>query len=322
MKGTRRIADRPGGGGPSGGGQGSSGPLRAERAAKALPGRRVPGPVPRYRVGCTSFTYGDWFGPFYAEDTPKDQALRHYAKVFDLVEIDATFYRIPASEVVANWVAQTPDGFTITTKFSRRITHEARLKDVGETTAFYLERLAPLLKSGKAGPILAQFPPQFPRDKGLERLGPFLDLIPEGVRAACEFRHGSWFVPETYETLRKRNVAMVWQLDAEGFTPPELTADFLYCRLIGPERPFTKFDEVQRDLRPQMEALRERLEKHAQGAREVFLLCSNHFEGHAPGTAARLAEVLGLPERDLAQAKRGGEQRGLGDFGADLPEAG
>lgn len=269
---------------------------------------------PRYRVGCTSFTYEDWFGSFYAKDMPKEEALRHYAKAFDLVEIDSTFYRIPTSEAVANWVQQTPARFTITTKFSRRITHEARLKDVGETTAFYLERMAPLLKSGKAGPILAQFPPMFHRDKGLERLGPFLDLIPPGVRVACEFRHDSWFGPETYEALRQRNVALVWQLDEAAFTPPELTADFLYVRLIGPERPFTSFDKVQRDLRPQMEALRERLEQHAQGAREVFLLCSNHFEGHGPGTAARLAEVLGLPKPDLAAAARGGKQRGLGEF--------
>lgn len=271
--------------------------------------------VVRIKVGCTSFTYEDWFGSFYAKDTPKDEVLRHYSKVFDLVEIDSTFYRIPSPDVVAKWVAQAPEGFTITTKISRRVTHDARLKDVGETTQFYLERMAPLLRSGKAGPILAQFPPHFHRDKNLERLGPFLDLFPKDVRVACEFRHDSWFVPETYDALRKRNVALVWQLDADGHTPPEVTADFLYGRLIGPERPFTKFDKVQRDLRPQMEALRDRLEKHARGARDVFLLCSNHFEGHGPGTAARLCSVLGLPERDLAAASRGGKQRGLGDFG-------
>jgi uncharacterized protein YecE (DUF72 family) len=270
--------------------------------------------APRVRVGCTSWTYKDWQGSFYAEGTPPEALLRRYAQVFDLVEADATFYRMPAPETTARWASETPPGFTMTVKLSQRITHERAMADCADPLRAFVERVAPLQEAGKLGAILAQFPPFLPRSKAGAALGPFLDLLPKGHRFAFEFRNKSWFVPEVYEALRAHGAALVWGVEEQLATPPEVTTDFLYVRLIGPDRAFTKFDRVQRDLRPAMQALKERLDEHAQDCKEVYVLCSNHFEGHGPGTAARACEVLGLPPADLAAAKKGGPQRGLADF--------
>lgn len=269
----------------------------------------------RFRVGTTSWSYPDWVGSFYPPGTPSAEFLKRYANVFDLVEGDATFYRIPSLDVTKSWAAQTPPGFLFTTKLSRRITHERGLVDVGESVRFFLERMAPLREAGKLAAVLAQFPPSFARGKNEALLEPFLGGWPKDVRLAVEFRHKSWFHPEIYALLRKHGASLVWQVTQE-LSPPELTADWLYVRLIGPDREFTKFDRVQRDLRPQMEQLRARLEEEGKAAKEVLLLCSNHFQGHGPGTAAQLRDVLGMPKADLDAAKRPvGAQKGLADFG-------
>lgn len=269
----------------------------------------------RYRVGCTSWSYPDWVGPFYPGGTPSAEFLQRYSRAFSLVEADATFYRIPRPEVTERWAADTPEGFTFTAKFSRRITHEAGLAAVEEPTRFFLERMEPLRKAGKLGPLLAQFPPSFrAAGKNMALLGPFLDLVPSSQRVAVEFRHTSWFTEATYKVLRDHGASLVWQVTHEEPSPAVLTADFLYARLIGPDRVFEKFDRVQRDLTPQMRALRERLEDEGREAKDVFVLCSNHFQGHGPGTAMLMSEALGLPRPDLGAAKRGAKQRNLADF--------
>lgn len=269
----------------------------------------------RLRIGCTSYTYRDWLGSFYPAGAPAEELLRRYARVFDLVEIDATFYRMPSTAVSARWAADTPDGFAITVKLPRRITHEQKLVGVEDMLHAFLERVEPVRRAGKLAALLAQFPPGFARDKGQAALEPFLELVPGGVRLAVEFRNKSWFQPEVYDVLRAHGACLVWQLTPEEQSPPVLTSDWLYVRLIGPDRVFEKFDRVQRDLRPRMRALRERLEDEGKAAKEALLLCSNHFMGHGPGTAAILHGELGLPPPDLGAAKRPvGAQRGLADF--------
>jgi uncharacterized protein YecE (DUF72 family) len=273
--------------------------------------------VGRYRVGTTSFTYEDWVGPFYPEGCASEERLARYAKVFDLVEVDSTFYRMPSPEVSARWAAETPPGFLLTAKLSRRITHEAQLVGVEDMVGAFLARMLPVKEAGKLGALLAQFPPSFSRKRGAALLEPFLDVVPASWPLAVEFRNDSWFVPETYAALRQRNRALVWLVTHEGMTPPEVTADFLYARLAGPDRIFTTFDRVQRDMKPAMQELHARLEQEGKDADRAFLLCSNHFEGHGPGTAARLCEVLGLPAAELARAKEpltGKPQRSLADF--------
>ena len=129
-----------------------------------------------------------------------------YAEVFDTVEINNTFYRLPTLDAVRGWVAQTPPGFVFAVKSSRYLTHVKRLTDMDQGVARLLERLEPLTASPKMGPMLWQLPGNFRRDD--ERLAFALEHLPPG-RHAFEFRHESWFADDVLAALRAHGVALV-----------------------------------------------------------------------------------------------------------------
>jgi uncharacterized protein YecE (DUF72 family) len=146
--------------------------------------------VSQVRIGCSGWNYRDWRGTFYPEALPARRWLEHYATVFDTVEVNTTFYRLPARDAVAHWVQQTPDRFEFTVKASRYLTHMKRLRDMGDGIARFYERIEPLVDAGRLGPVLWQLPPRFPRDD--DRLARALERLPPG-RHAFEFRDPSWF---------------------------------------------------------------------------------------------------------------------------------
>lgn len=181
------------------------------------------------RIGCSGWNYRDWRGRVYPEDLPASRWLEHYATLFDTVEVNATFYRLPTRDAVANWVDSTPDGFVFAIKASRYLTHVKRLREVPERFPRLAERLEPLLATPKMGPMLWQLPESFHRDD--ERLATALDAVP-GRRHCVEFRHPSWFNADVMALLRERGVALVIGDDPERpFQTHELTADWTYVRL-------------------------------------------------------------------------------------------
>jgi uncharacterized protein YecE (DUF72 family) len=165
---------------------------------------------------------------FY-EGKPARQWLRHYASRFDTVEVNNTFYRLPLTTSVARWVEETPPDFLFAVKASRYLTHVKRLTDLGEGVRRYYERLEPLLRSPKLGPVLWQLPANFRRDD--ERLAATLQDLPPG-RHCFEFRHASWFVEPVYELLRKHDAALVIgdRPEVHDFQSHELTTDWTYVR--------------------------------------------------------------------------------------------
>jgi uncharacterized protein YecE (DUF72 family) len=165
---------------------------------------------------------------FY-EGKPARQWLRHYATRFDTVEVNNTFYRLPLTTSVERWVEDTPPDFLFAVKASRYLTHVKRLTDLGEGVRRYYERLEPLLRSPKLGPVLWQLPANFRRDD--ERLAATLQLLPPG-RHCFEFRHASWFVEPVYELLRKHGAALVIgdRPEVHDFQSHELTTDWTYVR--------------------------------------------------------------------------------------------
>ena len=117
-------------------------------------------------LGCSGWQYRDWRdGAFYPPKLPQRRWLEHYASVFGTVEVNSTFYRLAKPEAVERWVASTPPDFVFTVKASRYLTHVRRLKDVGEGVARFYEAIAPLVSSGKLGPVLWQLPANFKRDE-------------------------------------------------------------------------------------------------------------------------------------------------------------
>ncbi|HZY92385.1 MAG TPA: DUF72 domain-containing protein [Thermoplasmata archaeon] len=258
--------------------------------------------MPRYWVGCSGWSYDDWRGPFYAADAVAGEYLSRYARVFDVAEVDSSFYRPPTPFLVRRWATQTPADFRFTLKIPQAVTHKPTA-DSPEVLARFLESLGPLADAGKLGPLVAQFPPGFHRTPGLPRLTALLDAVPRSYRLAVELRHRSWWTTETLDLLTSHGAALVWSV-YPGVTPPfTATADFLYARFVG-DRAIEKFDRIQRDRRGDMEAMARHFREEGASALEIYALVNNHFMGFGPGSAQVLREVLGLPPLDLTAAQR------------------
>jgi uncharacterized protein YecE (DUF72 family) len=237
------------------------------------------------RVGCSGWNYADWRGVLYPPGCPQRRWLARYAEVFDTVELNTTFYRLPSVDAVRGWVAQTPPGFTFAVKSSRYLTHMKRLTDMERGVARLLERLEALTASPKMGPMLWQLPGNFRRDD--ERLAFALEHLPAG-RHAFEFRHPSWFADDVLAALRAHGVALVIGDHPERpWQPHELTADFSFVRLHYGHRgrrgnySATELDEWARELR--------RLARRA----DVFAYFNNDWEGFAVRNALGMRERLG-----------------------------
>ncbi len=178
-------------------------------------------------AGTSGFSYKEWCGEFYPPKLPPREMLTHYAQRLPTVEINNTFYRLPTAALLAGWRSQVPESFRFAVKTPRRISHVKRLRDCGDDFRVLLkalETLEPCL-----GPLLVQLPPFFKCDPDV--LAAFVAELPAGCHAAFEFRHESWFVPQVYDLLASRNLAVVQSEEAAGFTPAPWTADWAYLRL-------------------------------------------------------------------------------------------
>jgi uncharacterized protein YecE (DUF72 family) len=184
------------------------------------------------RLGCSGWNYKHWRnGVFYPPRLAPRNWLEFYARHFDTVEINATFYRLPRRDSVARWAVESPPGFCFAVKMSRYVTHIKRLTELKESVGIFYDRIEPLVRSPKMGPVLWQLAPNFQRDDA--RLHDALASLPPG-RHCFEFRHQSWFVPETIECLREHGVALVIGDDPRRpFQTRDVTADFTFVRFHG-----------------------------------------------------------------------------------------
>jgi uncharacterized protein YecE (DUF72 family) len=178
-------------------------------------------------AGTSGYSYKEWLGHFYPEKLPASEMLHYYAERFPTVEINNTFYRMPAESMLAQWIEQVPDHFLFTLKAPRRITHENRLRDSEANVAEFLRR-ADVLGS-KLGVLLFQLPPYLKKD--LPRLLDFLALLPSGKPVAFEFRNATWQDDEVYDALKSRAAILCVTDTDEGDTPFVATADCGYVRL-------------------------------------------------------------------------------------------
>ncbi len=272
----------------------------------------------RLRVGTSSWSAKEWVGPFYPPGTPVEGFLAEYAKHFDAVETDATYYRVPAPSAVDGWRRRTPDGFTMAAKFPQSICHGGegaapdpeRLLDLSvaeETRRAFLDAMRRL--GDRCGPLLLQFP-YFNRQafatKGpfLERLDLFLSALPPDFRYAVEIRNKTWIGPEILDILRRHGAAFVlvdqaWMPHGDEL-PKRLdpvTADFSYVRLLGDRQ---KIEAITTTWEKEVLDHSERLARWANvirgllpHVREVFAFANNHYAGHAPATARRLRDLVG-----------------------------
>jgi len=185
----------------------------------------------KLRVGTSGYSYKPWKGTFYPEGLPDRQMLAHYATRLPAVEINNTFYALPRASVLEGWAQQVPGEFRFALKASRRITHVKKLAGADDETAYLLATASRLEQ--RLGCVLFQLPPYLRLD--LPRLEQFLAQIPEGTRAAFEFRHPSWDDAAVSERLAARDFARV-VVDEEGAAPVLAAgASWGYLRLRAPQ---------------------------------------------------------------------------------------
>jgi uncharacterized protein YecE (DUF72 family) len=178
-------------------------------------------------VGTSGFDYQDWRGMFYPRFIKSGERLAFYAQHFDTVELNVTFYRMPAAAAFRGWRDAVPDGFVFAVKASRYLTHIKRLVDPRPSVEYLMERAGEL--GDRLGPILLQLPPSLETD--LERLDRTLEAFGSETRVAVEPRHKSWFVPDVCEVLRRHGAAFVLADRKGPITPLWSTSGWFYLRM-------------------------------------------------------------------------------------------
>ena len=256
-------------------------------------------------IGCQGWNYNDWVTPpaapapvFYPHGTRTADMLALYARAFETVEVDSTFYAVPAASTVDLWAQRTPDDFTFSLKLPQAITHEAALHASGDEILNEFCTTARRL-GAKLGAVLVQLPPQFEATtENVAALKRFLPRLPRDVRFAVEFRHGSWAQIEIADLLTKHEVAValvegqwiarraLWQMILEA------APQFAYVRFMG-ARDLTRFDVEQRARDENLALWREAITRLCARGSTVYVYFSNYYEGHAPASANKLKRLLG-----------------------------
>ena len=227
-------------------------------------------------VGTSGYNYPEWKGSFYPPELRAAKMLEYYAGRFPTLEINYTCYRMPTPKLVAGWASQVPDAFRFTLKAPKRITHDKRLRpaEVADPLSAFLAAAGEL--GSHRGALLFQLPPTLRKD--VTRLERFLDLLPDGTRAAFEFRHPSWLDDDVVGMMRARRCALC-VADVEDVPEPQLvdTAGWGYLRLRRPDYSADDLDVWAQRLR-------------AQPWREAFVFFKHEGEGVGPRLAAQFLE--------------------------------
>jgi uncharacterized protein YecE (DUF72 family) len=242
--------------------------------------------VREVRIGCSGWNYADWRVRVYPKGLAQRRWLRHYATLFDTVEVNTTFYQLPKRSAVQAWVDESPPGFVFAVKASRYLTHVKRLTDLDQGIRRFYERIQPLVESPKLGPVLWQLPANFHRDE--VRLEAALEALPPG-RHCFEFRHESWFCPAVYELLRAHGAALVvGDHPDRPFQAHELTADWTFVRFhYGSRGRNGNYSERE------LETWARRIRQWRRRV-EVYAYFNNDWRGYAVRNGIRLRGLLGL----------------------------
>jgi len=253
------------------------------------------------RIGTQGWNYNAWLGPFFPYGTRSTDFLPVYARAFDTVEVDATFYAVPTSASVKSWVDRTPSNFLFALKMPQAITHEARLRDGTGATEEFFARAREF--GPKLGPILVQLGPDFGPAE-LPALVEFLPRLPRDLKIAIEFRQRGWVTDGVLALLREHNIALAlvdgpWMPRRWALKLAEKpTADFVYIRWMGPNRNLVDHSRIQVDRSRELAQWRDGMVGLLERNTAVYAYMSNYFAGHAPRSARDIQDLLGVPTVD------------------------
>lgn len=238
------------------------------------------------------FSYDDWAGPFYPAGMKSGDWLAFYARHFNAVELDTTFYATPDAGRVRRWAASVPDDFRFTAKVPRAITHDAPLERAVDPMRVFLDVMREM--GPKLAAVLLQFPPSFDF-ANVDRLEAFLHAIAHDVPIAVELRNASWGERRTLDLLHSTGCALA---AAEYLSRPGrvfVTSDFLYVRWVGEHHRFKIYAEEQLDVNDSLDWWKAKLQRAAPKVKTILGFFNNDYAGYAPGTCNRFKAMLGLP---------------------------
>lgn len=248
-------------------------------------------------VGTCGWNYRHWRGVFYPDGVPQRAWLTYYAERFATVELDNSFYRLPAYETFANWRDQVPGDFVVALKASRYLTHIKRLRDPGGPVGRLVRHARGL--GDRLGPVLLQLPPTLRADAGL--LADCLEAFPADVRVSVEPRHESWWRPDIRRVLEDRQAALTWT-DRLGrpLTPLWRTAGWGYVRCHeGRATPWPRYGQAA--LRSWVRRIAEAFEESA----DVFVYFNNDPGGAAVADALEFARAARAAGRAVSRTPDG-----------------
>ncbi len=240
-------------------------------------------------IGTSGWNYKHWGGGvFYPSGLSQKGWLDYYSKIFNTVEINNTFYRLPSKAVFEKWRDSVPDGFRFIVKANRFITHIKRLKDPESSVKNFLLNMGGL--GEKLGPVLFQLPPSW--NVNIERLENFLNYLTSqkiiiGLKAAFELRNRSWAVNEVFDLLRTYNTALCFADWPDLTIGKPVTADFIYLRRHGPKDLYSS-DYSEKELRKDGEYICSWLEE----GKNVYVYFNNDWGGYAVKNALELLKIV------------------------------
>ncbi len=270
-------------------------------------------------IGTSGWSYpkgeGTWTGHFYPKG--KVNELEYYSQFFNTVELNSSFYRPPNPGYVYNWVRRTPENFLFAVKLWQKFTHPKMFKEATGKEAIISEQdvdifnrsIEPLVKYGKLGVLLAQFPPSFKNDeRGQQILRAVINIFSQ-YRLAVELRHRSWSDDDsTAETMKENNVTWV-QIDEPKFKTSvaedlPITSDLAYFRFHGRNAEMWWKGDTEQRYRylyspEEITELTDRVKTAAAQSELLFAFFNNHWGGYAPRNAVDMKRELQLPLVDI-----------------------
>lgn len=182
----------------------------------------------RIFVGTSGYSYKEWKGSFYPEKFSEKNMLHYYSGHFNTVEINNTFYKMPKKDVLASWRDQVNEDFRFVIKANKRLTAFKNIDDIRDSFKWFCDNIDIMGRS--LGVVLFQFPPFIKVNP--EKLESLLDIMPEKMKGAFEFKSSTWFKNEIYDLLKNKGAALVIS-ETDEEKDPELihTSDWGYLRL-------------------------------------------------------------------------------------------
>jgi uncharacterized protein YecE (DUF72 family) len=234
-------------------------------------------------VGVSGWQYPDFTERFYPKNLEPSEQLSYYARYFQTVEINSTFYQLPKVKTVGHWYDQVSDDFIFAVKANRYITHMKNLLEPEETLPEFYKRVS--LFKEKAGPILFQLPPHW--KVNVDRLRNFLSVLKHDYRYTLELRNKTWLTEDVYSLLRRYNIAFCMYDFNYRQSPFLITADFVYIRLHGPGRAYN--DPYDLEL---LGRWADRIEGWVRSGKDVYCYFDNTHRGYAWENAQTLLALL------------------------------